>query len=186
MYVISFDVGIRNLAECHLAIDEGVRIEHWSVTDIARSSKAKLKNLPCERVAKLLLLHLHSRAAHYDAFLPTRDARVVIENQPPRTSTKLKAVQHMLYAFFAARYPHVKVSFASPRAKLAFDPSAGACAFVAPGDYRSNKQNAVEKTEFVLSALAVKVAAWDDRRKRDDLADALIQAMAVAGCTVSG
>ena len=192
MHVISFDVGIRNLAECRFTIShERLSITHWAVTDVAAASKAKLANIPSERVAKMLLLYLHANADDYDA--AARGAEqlcVLIENQPPKTSTKVKAVQYVLYGFFAARYPSCTVKFVSPRLKLAHDPSAGTVAFAPGGSYRDNKANVVAKAAYVVSCLsdedlsAAVRGDWDAKRKQDDLADALLQGLAATSTTV--
>ena len=187
--VTSFDVGLRTLAECTAVVeDDAPAIKHWSVDDIVSPhSKASIKSLSSEQVARWTLAWLHAQSSRYDA-LHSRfgaDYNIVIESQPPKGTTKLKAVQFIIFGFFGTRYPDAKVGFVSPRLKLRYDPSSGTRSFASAGTYKQNKAQAVEKATYAVEQLRLQSAApWMHARKKDDLADALLQALQVMGITL--
>lgn len=175
MLVVSFDVGLRNLAEC--VITEGCRILYWQVTDVAQKN---VKSLTTERAMRCVLRYLESRRSEYEA-LGQQHAKihVWVENQPPRSSNKLKATQAVLWTFFSTIWPQAKVRFASPRTKLGYDPSEGATDFGKIGTHRLNKLHAIAKTRWVLQRLEpTHIVSLEQSNKQDDLADALLQGIA--------
>ncbi len=190
--VTSFDVGLRTLSECSATMHEGVlNVQHWSLDDIvAPHSKAAIKRLTNEQVARWTLCWLQNCSDRYDALYEAYDGRyrIVIESQPPKGTAKLKAVQFILFGFFGTRYPRAKVQFASPRLKLRYDPSGGTQVFPSSGTYKLNKAQAIEKAEYVVQHLPMKtlcLRTWRSAKKKDDLADALLQALQSIGATLS-
>lgn len=83
MHILSFDIGIKNLAYCYT---EDYVIKGWDVIDIS----AKTVSEVCERCVE----SLHSRFAA----LPID--KVLIENQPVQKNPTMKTIQIVVYTYF--------------------------------------------------------------------------------------
>ena len=171
--VLSIDVGQKNLGLCVVRPGPCVgedRIEFWAVvnTDVV-SAPGVLATL--------------QRAGIMDR-LPSI-THAVIERQPGRNPTMCR-IQHWLEAFLVMR--DVPVHVQNSALKLRFAATTpfwgGATATPQSGKpftYHARKKLSVETTRAFLAATA-QDQAWTDvfarARKRDDLADALLQALA--------
>lgn len=172
--VLSLDVGRKNLALCLLGTDLG--IEGWRVTE-------------CEPSAAGMAACLADVPWALDA------TRVVIERQPPRNPTMCR-LQHYLEMYFAMHGKAVAVQ--DPKHKLAWAASTRWWPSTVPDGwtYRARKKLAVQTTAAFLEETSgdavVETApgaarpsgARDAReifgssKKKDDLADSFLQAMA--------
>jgi hypothetical protein len=155
--LISFDVGIKNLAYCIIDYtDSIIKIIDWQVvsiegTDIYQHSRSLfdiLKNICSE----------HGR-------LDT----VLIENQPCNKNPKMKSIQMMIFSFFVLQDMTVHMISAVNKLKVKKNP--------VPSEkltYAQKKKRGVE-----LALMYIDDAALTDKltssKKKDDLADCYLQ-----------
>jgi hypothetical protein len=180
MMILSIDVGRDNLALCCLEAGEdplGLRdvVKQWVVTGAQPT---------CRGVTDAM--------AGVGASAWRGDVEVVIERQPG-TNTQMVRLQCYLEMYFAARGCAVTVF--DPKRKLAFaattpfwptttpDDDAGEVPAAKPATYHARKKLAVQSATRFLDRVpqAPEVrATFESSRKKDDLADCLLQAMAYA------
>jgi len=143
--VISFDVGVRNLALCRLLCDfsaaelnadsadeevlRHIEIQHWELVDIVTDAttpelkakpKAKQVQPSIPEATSLMLAALRRR--ELGTPLPGVDAtHVVVEQQPGGkfVNVSMKALSHVIQSFFVLTSPGFPVSFVSAKRKLA-------------------------------------------------------------------
>ena len=173
MRVLSFDVGLRNLASCLLELDDDVtipsegfpasarsrvRVVDWRVQDASPGGSAKGSvDDTCDGVYACLDEILEVGGAWPDV--------VLIENQPCMHNPLMKTVQVMIYSYYrmlsrTSGVP-IRVVFVNATLKLAG---------LVPkrSTYRERK-----------TASVAAVAEWlpPGSKKKDDLADCLLQAL---------
>lgn len=200
--LISFDVGLKHLAFVELLLlarpssehedapDQIESIERWAVLD-ATAGRASLtaEALTASIVQALDDAFYDPARAHYDV--------VLVENQPSRKNPAMKSVQVAILAYFATVRLHAgcvgEVRLIGASRKLAGDDAAVGndadeqIAKTAAQLYRARKARSVELCAAALTeggrlsgargapeALATLRAA----KKKDDLADAMLQALA--------
>lgn len=166
--VLSFDVGIRNLAYCLVEGEpRSPRVLKWDLLDV------QAKDL--EAMSSKLVGVLHELFAEDDI------SQVLIENQPVMKNPTMKSVQMIIYSFFIcsrelgmSSIGRVGLVPASCKNKfcekvLAEDPDES------PACYARNKRRAVQATRKLIPE------AWrayfEAHKKKDDLADAFLQAL---------
>jgi len=173
--ILSIDVGRKNLAMCVLAPGPDPRgskdtIECWRVLD----------ELPTGATAV-------AKALHGSGVLlpPWNDAStdVVVEQQPGRLNPSMVRMQHYIEMFFAAHGSDV-YSF-DAKNKLTFATTMDAWAGIEGAwSYAARKKAAVKTAAGFLAATkdanAGALETFGASKKKDDLADALLQAMAFA------
>lgn len=183
--ILSFDVGIRHLAYCRLTHDgwspSTCKIEQWDVIDLGPVRSV-------EQCAFLLMKELETR------FAQDRVDLVLVERQPKSRSIIMVAVQMLLCSYFSlgkVRGSIGDVRFLSAGRKLAMSAVANPALDPAKTStdkqqqqksrYTANKKYAIEATrhylEHVLADFA-NLALLSMYPKKDDLCDALLQAIA--------
>lgn len=159
--VLSFDVGIRNLAYCHI---QGDTIKHWGVLDLG----VKM-NSSTEAITKALVTTLD---AHTAEFKGVDD--IIIEKQPAR-NPKMRYIEGMMSAYFFIKYPESRTQSYSPKYKL------GRNTFKGLSNYSERKKLGVRRTrEFLENTQNVNrqnLEMFEKSKKKDDLADSLLQAL---------
>jgi len=160
MKIISFDIGIRNLAFCELEIKENkeFQIISWKCLAIPTHTK----NSMFQELGRIL------RAQNFDS----PDAALV-ERQPTRTKKKLLGVQTFIQGYFEGlNCPAVHE--VSPTLKVDSDRGSHSAA------YRKRKLAAVTKARNLIVEAGSQ--EWVDHfdsfpAKKDDLADSFLQAI---------
>jgi len=125
MRIVSFDIGIRNLAFCviegrcvdddNLPVKEGYNLEcsiiNWGIINLCETD---------EKVKKISLTTLCTRLVErLDAVPDLLESidYVILENQPVYMNPKMKSVQMMLFTYFIMRGT-TRIKMFSPRRKL--------------------------------------------------------------------
>jgi len=155
--LLSIDVGIRNLAMCCM-IPSDRRIIHWEVSGVPSEREGGLFPALAEHLARREWL--------------SGVTEVVIERQPDRNK-RMKAVEHFLHGFFTG----------SKKRVIIFDAKHKIPDVVGPGraQYTKRKNTAISRARDFISGDEVN-ASWlnefNGHKKKDDLADTVMQALA--------
>ena len=167
--VLSFDVGIRNLAYCLVEGEQGSpRVLKWDVLDV----HAKDIEAMSSKLVGVL----------YDLFAEDDISQVLIENQPVMKNPTMKSVQMIIYSFFIctrelgmSSIGRVGLVPASCKNKFCEKVLAEEAPDESPASYARNKRRAVQTTRKLVPE------AWrayfEAHKKKDDLADAFLQAL---------
>ncbi len=184
MRVCSLDLGIRNFCLCVVddAGEDGFAIRAWEVMDVLRDNGVCKKKPTVQDATGCMLDSLQRRA---DAGLFAGVEVVAIEQQPcgrgPTSNVKMKCLSHVCQAFFHQLFRRAtgarpSIEFCCPKRKLAGVPGGGS-------SYRDRKSAAVAATLAFLNgeeAHAERLQWFMGLTKRDDAADAFLQARVVA------
>ena len=163
--ILSIDVGIRNLAMC--LIDNEKIVRQWDVSGVPPESSDGL--YPCMRK------HLDDRPWVLDADV------VLIEKQPDRNK-KMKMVEHFLQAYFVIKIPDKETIIYDARHKIPDVVGAG------KAQYRKRKQTSIDRCKEFLEKGPEGNRHWLETfkksKKKDDLADTVMQALSFNRTTV--
>lgn len=184
MTVLSFDIGIKNLAFCELA-DDG-RIQDWGIINMLQEDE-RCKDVGldemCMRILDVMNERFHSKAYTH----------VLLENQPVMKNPVMKSVQMILYTFFQMEkmmfgsIDHVKLISARNKlgklkGKVQLDAATEARLTDMAEGYRKNKVTAIAYMESLLQHHVPNGRdpciqdTFANNKKRDDLSDAFLQA----------
>jgi hypothetical protein len=204
--VLSFDVGIRNLAYCLCRFqDDGKLCEilEWDVVDVVENagSRAKTRNLGMQRTVDMILQFLCENS---ESWAQIGIDRVYVEQQLARAAT-MKVVQFAIYGFAKIVFPDAAVRLCHAKKKLSVDLTGYGCTqeFVPPerkrarrsdedlsktqlakrrkqDQYKHNKDRCTWYARMILQNLddAQATSRFEASKKKDDLADSMMQAVA--------
>ena len=157
--ILSIDVGIRNLAICLLDDKSGNLVRHWDVDGIPPQH--------ADGVYVAMRDHLDARP-----WVLTADT-ILIEKQPERNK-KMVSVMHFLYAYFIIKCPRAETILYDARHKIPDVAGPG------KAQYNKRKKVSIERCEAFIRDGSTN-AHWLDTflksRKKDDLADTVMQAL---------
>lgn len=162
--VYSFDIGIKNLAVCCLRLGLAVpTVLHWEVLPLDGNGK-QLDSISMEfyRIMDELI----------ELYPPHI---ILLENQPAFKNPTMKSVQMIIFGYFQLR-KHWEgaiegIHFISATEKLR--------GIKAP-TYRDRKKMAVEVARDLIRDSPELIQKFDMHKKKDDMADSLLQAVAWA------
>lgn len=189
MRVLSFDVGVKNLAACCLEVDASgqFQILDWDVYNVVQEG-TNVNKTSLEILAPQFYDFCHSKLEAWLGCEPGQScARVFIETQPMggrggARNLKTKVMSHMLQCQIRSYRPDVPVSFVHPSLKLKDMPR-----LEPKSSYRANKLYAIQKTEEYLNGTdnisgpeITQKFAKAKAKKRDDLADSFLQGLIAA------
>lgn len=158
MKILSIDVGIRNLAMC-LLDDEHNLIEHWDVSGIPPQHE--------DGVYVSLRKHLDERS-----WTLTADV-TLIEKQPDRNK-KMKSVENFLHAYFVIKNPEADTIIYDARHKIPDVAGPGR------SQYLKRKKTSIERCKEFIHAGETNahwIPTFNSSKKKDDLADTVMQAL---------
>jgi Poxvirus A22 protein len=154
--ILSIDCGIKNLAMC-LIDPTNKKIHHWDVSGVPP--------LHADGVFPCLVRHLNEKPWILEA------QTVVIEKQPDR-NRGMKAVENLLHTYFLVKERQVVIWDA--RHKIPDVAGAG------KARYAQRKKASIERARNFIEAIGPNrewVAFFDAHKKKDDLADTVMQAL---------
>ena len=150
--ILSIDCGIKNLAMC--LIDPSTRkIHQWDVSGVPPKHSSGL--FPC------MVKHLDTKTWALNA------TTVVIEKQPDRNRV-MKGIENLLHTYFLVKGKEVVIWDA--RFKV---PD---CAGAGKAMYDKRKKTAIKRAREFIDGTEW-VAFFDAHKKKDDLADTVMQAL---------
>ena len=156
--ILSIDCGIKNLAMC-LIDPTDRRIHHWDVSGVPP--------MHADGVFPCLVRHLNERPWVLES------KTVVIEKQPDR-NRGMKAVENVLHTYFLTKDPSREVVIWDARHKIPDVAGAG------KARYAQRKKASIERARKFIEATQVNkewVPFFDSHKKKDDLADTVMQAL---------
>lgn len=185
MRVISFDVGIRNLALCMIdqVNSESPRIVHWEVTDTLLENNCTVsdcRKVPLEKLTRFLVRYLEKRLSRFKDLSPDC---IAIEQQPSSRfcpNIKTKVLSHVIQSFFVSNFQDAVIRFVNPKAPKKLIKGADAIKKEKKMSvrYRLHKKLAIMETMRLLQDSAW-LKFFETNKKKDDLADSYIQALFV-------
>lgn len=159
--ILSFDVGIKNLAYCLIDTSEHTwNILDWNIIDCTSNNNILTLIKELDTLPQLL------------------ESSVILIEKQPSFNPKMRIIGGCLYTYFTLRIAHeqnknVKILFYSAKHKLK---NVNVAQVVAKTKYSRNKKLAIEETKFLL-----KDSDWLkyflSNKKKDDLADSLLQGL---------
>lgn len=166
MRVLSFDVGIKNLAFADVDFAERGSAGEEQKPPPTRVLSVGVIDVSSKTVAKLIVNIVTALEAR---FRPAEYGAVLIENQPAFKNPRVKTVQTAIHTWFAARDPKTNVVLCAPKGKNTL-----CCALngeTPPKNYREAKTQAVRTAKSILGGSVL------PNPKPDDVADAFLQAL---------
>lgn len=168
MLVLSFDIGIKNLAYCLLDINKTQStILDWNIIDCSEKVKKAAAN---SDTIKILITELDKLD-----YLTNVDL-ILIEKQPS-CNPKMRIINSCIYMYFMIRSidnnSKCKIVNYSPKHKLK-------CCNIqirktTKSQYSHNKKLAIEHTRFLIQDTPW-IQFFNNQTKKDDLADCFLQA----------
>ena len=161
MVILSFDIGIKNLAYCIL--DSEKNILDWHILNCDSSNV----------VLKLI--------EELDSLPQLLDVDIILIEKQPSFNPKMRIVSTAIYVYFTLRILHeknknVKIIYYSAKNKLKNCPLN--ITFKTKNRYLQNKKLAVEYTKFLLNEQGNSIIKFfNNCKKKDDLADCYLQAL---------
>ena len=152
--ILSIDVGIKNLAMCMM---DDHRIIEWVVEGVPPESSNGIF------ISMRNLLDSKPWVLKADTIL--------IEKQPDRNK-KMKMVENFLHAYMIIKNPNAETIIYDARHKIPDVSGAGKAL------YRKRKQTSIIRCrEFICESNTHLVGYFDESKKKDDLADTVMQAL---------
>ena len=184
--ILSFDIGIKNLAYCILDKDEDNKLSiiKWDIIKLLEDNE-KCKGFPLDELTKRLYKQLNSHFYSYNI------TKVLLENQPVLKNPVMKSVQMIVFSFFqyqaillAREINTIKLVNASNKLKVGktfTEINNNEDIIKIKSKYTRNKKFAIEYTYKILEDrienFETLIEYFKENKKRDDLADAFLQGM---------
>lgn len=173
--VISFDIGIRNLAACVITMEPTAHLIHWDLHPLMDENKKTKPTVT--QLAERIFVEL-------DALLKKVGTIniVLIENQPSRINGAMKSIQMIIFSYFLYK-KHIglpcEVYLISANKKTLehpFEIDMSGCK--AKSRYIQTKYKSVKYAEKYIQDCPALVTTLQSYKKKDDICDAMLQAIA--------
>jgi len=185
MKVLSFDVGIVNLAYCILDSETNI-ITHWEIIELTKKGNTFSAHIASSGIAELYLTLINE----LDKRPHVLETNVVVIEKQPSFNPKMRIVAGCLQTYFYIRgvvdrptNPISSVEFFSPKHKLkcydgpALDISRNGK--IVKGKYAQTKKMGIEIARVKLEEYnqTTWVDFFEKNKKKDDLSDCYLQAL---------
>lgn len=150
--ILSIDCGIKNLAMC-LIDSKTKKISHWDVSGVPMKH--------ADGVFRCLVRHLNEKPWVLGA------TTVLIEKQPDRNRV-MKGVENLLHTYFLVKEKDVVIWDARHKIPDVSGPG--------KAQYAARKKASIERARAFIQGTEW-VQFFDDHKKKDDLADTVMQAL---------
>jgi hypothetical protein len=187
--ILSFDVGIFNLAFTNVTVNEitettenkekalNTVINDWGILSL--KSRDDPKKMDLNVLSRNLIVLLNEKFGDVDF------QTVLIENQPCMKNPTMKSIQMILYTFFVMHSylegKTIDIKFVSASNKLKVKHKADVSHITTKAKYMQNKKYVVEYARNYLQLSKELNLKWIDlfekEKKKDDWADAYCQAL---------
>jgi hypothetical protein len=200
MIYISFDIGIKNLAMCILKKTESeIKILDWRIISLA-DKKKDIKGI--DDISERIYMELDNIIGNLKGLGIDKIDYVLIENQPSNLNGIMKTIQYIIYCYFSLlKYwdkiiDNVVLVNASLKTKTHdFKPdiqikmdetqkTKNVKGF-RRDKYKMNKLTSIEICKNYIKDDAYLCDLFDNNKKKDDLSDACLQAVAYIRQTAS-
>lgn len=152
--ILSIDCGIKNLAMC-LIDENSKKISHWDVSGVPMKH--------ADGVFACLVRHLNEKPWVLDS------TTVLIEKQPDRNRA-MKGVENLLHTYFLVKEKSVVIWDARHKIPDVAGPG--------KTQYAARKKASIERArKFIQETNKNWVQFFDEHKKKDDLADTVMQAL---------
>jgi hypothetical protein len=193
MIYISFDIGIKNLAMCILKkTDSGINILDWRIISLA-DKKKDIKGI--DDISERIYLELDNVIGNLKELEINNIDYVLIENQPSNLNGIMKTIQYIIYCYFSLlKYwdkmiDNVVLVNASlktkthdykPEIQVKMDETQNTknVKGFRRDKYKMNKQTSIEICKNYIKDDVHLCEIFDNNKKKDDLSDACLQAVA--------
>jgi hypothetical protein len=157
VFILSIDVGIKNLAMCMIDGDSKV-IQHWDVSGVPPESE--------DGLFKSMCFHLDAKPWVLTA------GTILIEKQPGQNK-KMKSVENFLHAYFIIKCPNAETIIYDARHKIPDVAGRGRARYV------QRKNASIERCASFIEGDENKhwIPTFKASKKKDDLADTVMQAL---------
>jgi hypothetical protein len=200
MIYISFDIGIKNLALCILKkTEKELQILDWRIISLA-DKKKDIKGI--DDISERIYMELDNIIGNLKELGIDKIDYVLIENQPSNLNGIMKTIQYIIYCYFSLlKYwdkiiDNVVLVNASLKTKTHdFKPDIQVkmdetqktknVKGFRRDKYKMNKQTSIEICKNYIKEDQYLCDIFDNNKKKDDLSDACLQAIAYIRQTVS-
>jgi hypothetical protein len=178
MKIISFDIGINNLSYCIFNIEDdnsSYTILEWDIMNINIDN---IKKPSIHYLTKNIIKLFDENSLFLEC------SKVIIENQPCMKNPIMKSIQIIVYSYFSIRgmtdkkiTTEIILMSASNKLKVYNGPP---IEINVKSKYTKNKKLAIHHTQYILKDNTLnkeKLDYFNTHKKKDDLADALLQGL---------
>ena len=173
MRVISWDIGIKNLAYCEISRD--FKIHQWNTITLQNDCRKLNIDLLTQKLLGILDEKFSKRSDL---------THVLIENQPSMKNPVMKSIQNVIYTFFQYiklinNFPYtVKLVSATSKLKVRTHAQFPDNILKLKNKYTQKKKMAIFLCEYILSHIISNSNDFErfysESKKKDDLADCML------------
>lgn len=189
MIYISFDIGVKNLAMCILRKTDIITVLDWRIIVLAEAKK-DIKGI--EDISERIYLEMDNVVGELKEKGIDIIDYVLIENQPSNLNGIMKTIQHIIYGYFnlikhwdkevnnvilVNASLKTKTHDYKPVIQLKTDEAKNVKGF-RRDKYKLNKQLSIEICKDYIKDNEYLTALFAENKKKDDLSDACLQAVA--------
>lgn len=178
--IVSFDIGVKNLAVCVLSVNKESNVGTVLVWKIIALAEVKEKIPSIHELAGRLFMEMDTLVGEIEPY--GEIDTVLVENQPSRLNGSMKSIQMMIYSYFQLRrhwegtVKHVQMISASQKLQ-GHDAHESAVPATTKKGYELNKWKAIQLMNCYIGKDAGLLALLNEYKKKDDMADALLQSI---------
>ncbi len=173
--IVSFDIGLKNLACCCLTCEEKSRVLHWDIHPLmAEDRKTKPNINQLSMTIFKVMDEIVSKIPHVDY--------VLIENQPSRINGAMKTIQMIIYSYFQyKKYKENQISdvllISANRKTIDHPYEINMEECKSKNKYTQRKWKSVQLTDKYIEQNDSLKTILKNHKKKDDLCDAFLQAI---------